>query len=112
MDKKEKIKCLVDAGLSLNESKVLLWLLRYKKGVCRRIEREEVLRQPEISVIMNKFEKGGWVIHKNIKKVGKGRPEKEYTIRDEKSIFNTLISSLEKKQNDIVSIIEKLRKEW
>lgn len=112
MDKKEKIKCLEDAGYSFNESKVLCWLLKNKKGVSRRIEHDEDLRQPEISVVMGKFEKVGWVIHRTIKKGKKGRPEKEYIIKEEKFIFDSIISDLESKQSNIADIIKKLKEEW
>lgn len=112
MDKKEKIKCLMDAGLNLNESKVLCWLLENRRGVCRRMEHDENLRQPEISVVMGKFEKNGWVVHEDIRKEGKGRPEKEYFIKEEKSIFDSIISDLESKQSKINDMIKKLREEW
>lgn len=102
----------MDAGLNLNESKVFYWLLKNERGVTRKIEHDENLRQPEISVVVCKFEKKGWIVHRDIRREGKGRPEKEYIIKEEKSIFDGIISDLESKQSDIGDIIKKLREEW
>lgn len=107
---KEFVESLVKVGLNRNISKTLVYLANVKETVSRDIEIGANLRQPEVSLVMHELRSQGWVGEREIKKEGKGRPVKSYTL----SVGITdIISTLEERKQREAQVhlknIEKLR---
>ncbi len=89
--KQSTIKILDDKDLefievlrSLNVPKGVATLITYLASVdeatSRDIEMGTGLRQPEVSIMMRTLHKNNWVIERDIKAEGKGRPKKVYKL--------------------------------
>lgn len=98
------VELLTETGLNRNIAKVIAFLAKVGEAVSRDIEREANLRQPEVSLAMKELKELGWIVEKEIKKKGKGRPLKSYKLtREMKDIVAELIS----KKRDEIKKIEK-----
>lgn len=86
---------LMDLGLKRNVAKTLTYLRNGEKVTSRDIEIASDLRQPEVSTAMRELHNLKWVIVKEVKKPGKGRPFKIYQL--DKNI-NTIIDHLGKQK--------------
>ncbi len=82
---------LMGLGLKRNVAKTLTFLRNGDKVTSRDIEIASDLRQPEVSTAMRELHGLDWVIVKEVKKPGKGRPFKLYQL--DKNI-NTIIDHL------------------
>ena len=107
-----KINILTNAGLKKIDAKVLLFIFSNPVTVSRKIERELILRQPEVSNTMKRFVINGWVTASKTKIPGKiGRPETLYTMSKPKAdIINELITQLEYKLVAMQQVLSQLRK--
>ena len=77
------------------EANVLIWFLENQKGTSRQIEHALDMRQPEVSLILSVFNESKWLTYSEIKKEGKGRPEKNYRLlKTKKEILSNLADSL------------------
>jgi len=83
---------LMGLGLKRNVAKTLTYLKNVDEVTSREIERGSDLRQPEVSNAMRELKNMNWVIIREQKKPGKGRPFKIYRL-DEK--INSIIKQLE-----------------
>lgn len=101
---------LMGFGLKRNVAKTLTFLRNGDKVTSRDIEIASNLRQPEVSTAMRELDNLNWVIIKEVKKPGKGRPFKTYQL--DKSI-NTIIDHLGKQKvmesRTILESIQKLK---
>lgn len=86
---------LMGLGLKRNVAKTLTFLRNGEKVTSRDIEIASDLRQPEVSTAMRELHGLNWVIVKEVKKPGKGRPFKMYQL--DKNI-NTIIDHLGKQK--------------
>ena len=86
---------LIGLGLKRNVAKTLTFLRNGEKVTSRDIEIASDLRQPEVSTAMRELHGLKWVIVKEVKKPGKGRPFKLYQL--DKNI-NTIIDYLGKQK--------------
>ena len=86
---------LIGLGLKRNVAKTLTFLRNGEKVTSRDIEIASDLRQPEVSTAMRELHGLKWVIVKEVKKPGKGRPFKLYQL--DKNI-NTIIDHLGKQK--------------
>jgi len=86
---------LMGLGLKRNVAKTLTFLRNGEKVTSRDIEIASDLRQPEVSTAMRELHGLDWVIVKEVKKPGKGRPFKLYQL--DKNI-NTIIDHLGKQK--------------
>lgn len=86
---------LMGLGLKRNVAKTLTFLRNGEKVTSRDIEIASDLRQPEVSTAMRELDNRNWVIIKEVKKPGKGRPFKIYQL--DKNI-NTIIDHLGKQK--------------
>ena len=86
---------LMGLGLKRNVAKTLTFLRNGDKVTSRDIEIASDLRQPEVSTAMRELHGLKWVIVKEVKKPGKGRPFKIYQL--DKNI-NTIIDHLGKQK--------------
>lgn len=99
---------LMGFGLKRNVAKTLTFLRNGDKVTSRDIEIASNLRQPEVSTAMRELDNLNWVIIKEVKKPGKGRPFKTYQL--DKSI-NTIIDHLGKqKVMESRTILENIQK--
>ena len=99
---------LMGFGLKRNVAKTLTFLRNGDKVTSRDIEIASNLRQPEVSTAMRELDNHNWVIIKEVKKPGKGRPFKTYQL--DKSI-NTIIDHLGKqKVMESRTILENIQK--
>jgi predicted transcriptional regulator len=83
---------LMGLGLKRNVAKTLTYLKNVDEVTSREIERGSDLRQPEVSNAMRELKNMNWVVIREQKKPGKGRPFKIYRL-DEK--INSIIKQLE-----------------
>lgn len=102
-------KCFEQAGLAWREAKVLCFFFEQEIATAREIERATALRQPEVSGVVTKFERDGWLKCEDIPRNGKGRPEKSYTVIGKKEIIGGLIKKLSNSIKQTSEVIEKLR---
>ncbi len=99
---------LMGLGLKRNVAKTLTFLRNGDKVTSRDIEIGSNLRQPEVSMAMRELDNLNWVIIKEVKKPGKGRPFKTYKL--DKNI-NTIIDHLGKqKVMESKTILENIHK--
>jgi predicted transcriptional regulator len=107
---KEFVESLVNVGLNRNISKTLVYLANVEETLSRDIEIGANLRQPEVSLVMRELRAHGWVGEREIKKEGKGRPVKCYTLSvGLADIISSLEESKKKEAQAHLKNIEKLR---
>jgi predicted transcriptional regulator len=87
---------LMGLGLKRNVAKTLTYLKNVDEVTSREIERGSDLRQPEVSNAMRELKNMNWIVIREQKKPGKGRPFKIYRL-DEK--INSIIKKLEQQKS-------------
>lgn len=90
---------LISLGMSRNIATTLAYLQNMNSVTSIDLERGARMRQPEVSIAMGELKKRDWIIEREEKKPGKGRPYKVYSL---KIGFNDIISQLEKQQRKVV----------
>ncbi|MDP8011420.1 MAG: ArsR family transcriptional regulator [Thermoplasmata archaeon] len=110
-EKDEKlVKDLMAAGLQKNIARTLVYLRKVDEVTSVEVERAARLRQPEVSIAMQWLEKKGWVMKRDIKKEGKGRPVYKYRLaKSFAEIISEIENDLNKKIDEINSIINGLK---
>jgi predicted transcriptional regulator len=76
----ELIEALEAVGVRRNVATIIVYLKDLDKAGSRDIEKGSGLRQPEVSIAMNKLREKGWIAERDIKREGKGRPMKMYRL--------------------------------
>jgi predicted transcriptional regulator len=98
------VDLLVNTGMPKNVAKTLAFLRKKEETTSVEIEIMTALRQPEVSIAMQELRRRKWVIKRDIKKEGKGRPVHAYKL----SIpFDKIIETLEKEERKRMESIEK-----
>ncbi len=72
---------LQSLGVNRNVSMLIMFLRGVKEATSREIEIATGLRQPEVSIAMRTMRENSWVLEKEIKHMGKGRPMKVYSLQ-------------------------------
>jgi predicted transcriptional regulator len=99
-EKDEEIAdALISMGLSRPVARTLAYLRNVNETTSIELEMGTGLRQPEVSIGMRELNERDWIIQRDEKKPGKGRPYKIYSL---KVRFNDIISHLEKQQRKAV----------
>jgi predicted transcriptional regulator len=82
LDEKEQelIEALEAVGVRRNVATIIVYLKDLDEAASRDIEKASGLRQPEVSIAMNKLREKGWIAERDIKREGKGRPMKMYRL--------------------------------
>jgi predicted transcriptional regulator len=111
-EKDEKIAdALISLGISRTVARALSYLQNVNETTSIELERGTGLRQPEISIAMRELKQRDWINEREEKKLGKGRPNKVYSL---KVGFDKIIAQIEKQQrkaaDEVRSRIERLRK--
>ena len=101
---------LIQIGLKRNVAKVLTYLAAVTEATSREIEIGSDLRQPEVSIAMREIRRLDWVIERDEKNPGKGRPYRIYRLNKRLSeIVETLEEQKSKESERIMKQIEKLK---
>lgn len=72
---------LQSLGVNRSVSMLIMFLRGVKEATSREIEIATGLRQPEVSIAMRTMRENSWVLEKEIKHMGKGRPMKVYSLQ-------------------------------
>ena len=107
-DEEKLAEILQQAGLSRNVARTLAYMKARPEVKSVEIERNTGLRQPEVSIAMKYLKMRGWIIKRDIKKEGKGRPVHGYKLAKP---FSKIIGEIEKDLETKIKNIEKLIKE-
>ncbi|MBW6518320.1 MAG: ArsR family transcriptional regulator [ANME-2 cluster archaeon] len=87
----EFAETLMGLGLKRNVAKALTYLKNGDEVTSREIEIGSDMRQPEVSVAVRELKGLKWIVVREEKKPGKGRPFKLYRLeKDMNSIINQL----------------------
>jgi|YelNatPaOPRAMG01_1025707.scaffolds.fasta_scaffold00360_48 predicted transcriptional regulator len=86
---------LIQMGVPRNVSKALVYMKGKAETTSVEIEKNASLRQPEVSIAMRILKEHGWIMKRDIKKEGKGRPVHGYRLSKP---FNEIIKELEEEQ--------------
>jgi predicted transcriptional regulator len=98
------VDLLVNTGMPKNVAKTLAFLRKKEETTSVEIEIMTALRQPEVSIAMQELRRRKWVIKRDIKKEGKGRPVHAYKLAIP---FDKIIETLEKEERKRMESIEK-----
>ncbi len=95
-EKNEEIAdALIAIGMSRNIARTLSYLQNVNEATSVNLERGTGLRQPEVSIAMKQLKERNWIVEREEKKPGKGRPYRIYSL---KVGFNNIIADLEKQK--------------
>ena len=101
---------LIQIGLKRNVAKVLTYLAAVTEATSREIEIGSDLRQPEVSIAMREIRRLDWVVERDEKNPGKGRPYRIYRLNKSLSeIVETLEEQKSKESERIMKQIEMLK---
>jgi len=74
------IRLFEELGMPRNLAKTLLYVSQVDECRSLDIEHKTNLRQPEVSIAMQKLMKKGWIKKRDLRKKGKGRPVHIYRL--------------------------------
>ncbi|MCL7415337.1 MAG: transcriptional regulator protein [ANME-2 cluster archaeon] len=101
---------LMGLGLKRNVAKALTYLKNMDEVTSREIEIGSDLRQPEVSVAVRELKGLNWIVVREEKKPGKGRPYKVYRLQTN---INSIIGQLEQEKigesNKMLDNIQRLK---
>jgi len=109
------VELFSDLGMPRNLAKTLMYICQVEECKSTDVELGADLRQPEVSIAMQELRKRGWVMKKDLKKKGKGRPTHMYTTKmNLNSIIDTLeeqkLSEIDQMKNNISELRETVSK--
>ena len=102
------VDLLVKNGIKPKIAKTLAYLKERDEVKSIEIERDTVLRQPEVSIAIQFLRKKGWVKKRDIKKQGKGRPVHAYRLAHP---ISKIISEIEAERRKVIDELESNLKE-
>jgi len=101
---------LIQIGLKRNVAKVLAYLAAVTEATSREIENGSDLRQPEVSIAMREIRRLDWIMERDEKNPGKGRPYRIYRLNKSLSeIVETLEAEKSKESERIMKQVERLK---
>jgi predicted transcriptional regulator len=77
----EFVETLRSLGVPRNVATLITFLANVEEASSREIEMGSDLRQPEVSIAMRTLRDNSWIEEREIKREGKGRPMKVYSLR-------------------------------
>ncbi|HOO03458.1 MAG TPA: ArsR family transcriptional regulator [Methanomassiliicoccales archaeon] len=98
------VDLLVNTGMPKNVAKTLAFMRKKEETTSVEIEIMTALRQPEVSIAMQELRRRKWVIKRDIKKEGKGRPVHAYKLAIP---FEKIIETIEKEERKRIESIER-----
>lgn len=109
-ERDEFASIMMKVGLKRNVAKVLTYLAGVSEATSREIEIGSDLRQPEVSIAMREIRKLDWIVERDEKNPGKGRPYRIYKLnRSLPEIVKYLESENAKEAERIMKQIEELK---
>lgn len=110
VERDEFASILMKVGLKRNVAKVLTYLAGVAEATSREIEIGSDLRQPEVSIAMREIRKLDWIVERDEKNPGKGRPYRIYRLNKSlPEIVEFLEQEKSKESERIMRQIEKLK---
>jgi len=110
VERDEFASILMKVGLKRNVAKVLTYLAGVAEATSREIEIGSDLRQPEVSIAMREIRKLEWIVERDEKNPGKGRPYRIYKLNKSlPEIVDYLEKEKSKESEKIMRQIEKLK---
>ncbi len=97
------VKLLMRTDMPKNVAKTLVFLRKKEETTSVEIEISTALRQPEVSIAMQELRRRKWVIKRDIKKEGKGRPVHSYKLA---LPFDKIVETIEKEAKKRIEEIE------
>jgi predicted transcriptional regulator len=97
------VELLVNTGMAKNVAKTLAFLRKREETTSVEIEISTALRQPEVSIAMQELRRRKWVVKRDIKKEGKGRPVHAYKLAIP---FDKIVETLDKEEHKRIERIE------
>lgn len=103
---------LTEVGVSRNVARTIAYLSKTAESLSVEIESGADLRQPEVSLAIQRLRDRNWISERKIKKEGKGRPTHTYKINTNlETIVNTLVqekkNALTSIERDLINLINK-----
>lgn len=77
----EFVETLRSLGVPRNVATLITFLANVDEASSREIEMGSDLRQPEVSIAMRSLRENTWINEREIKREGKGRPMKVYSLK-------------------------------
>jgi len=77
----EFVETLRSLSVPRNVATLITFLANVDEASSREIEMGSDLRQPEVSIAMRTLRENNWIEEKEIKREGKGRPMKVYSLK-------------------------------
>jgi predicted transcriptional regulator len=97
------VEYLINTGMAKNIAKTLVFLKKKNETTSVEIETSTALRQPEVSIAMQDLRRRKWVVKRDIKKEGKGRPVHSYKLA---LPFESIIKQIEEEEAKRIQKIE------
>lgn len=104
----EFAETLRSLGVQRNVAILITYLANVEEASSRDIEMGSNLRQPEVSIAMRALRENDWVSEKEVRRGGKGRPMKVYSLL--KPIDEIIRHFEEEKQQESVQTMESIQK--
>ena len=105
------VNLLTKTGIAKNVARTLAFLRNREETTSVEIETSTALRQPEVSIAMQDLRRRKWVVKRDIKKEGKGRPVHSYKLAIP---FEKIVDMIDKEERkriaDIESTVKELRR--
>jgi predicted transcriptional regulator len=110
LERDEFASILIQLGLKRNVAKVLAYLAAVAEATSREIEIGSGLRQPEVSIAMREIRRLDWIVERDEKNPGKGRPYRIYRLNKSlPEIVDFLEAEKSKESERIMEQIERLK---
>jgi predicted transcriptional regulator len=97
------VELLMGTGMAKNVAKTLAFLRKKEETTSVEIEAATGLRQPEVSIAVQELRHKKWIIKRDLKTEGKGRPSHLYKLAIP---FERVIETLEKEERKRIERIE------
>ncbi|MHC1631161.1 MAG: ArsR family transcriptional regulator [Methanotrichaceae archaeon] len=107
-DDLEFAETLRSLGVQRNVAILITYLANVNEASSRDIEMGSNLRQPEVSIAMRTLRENDWVNEREVKRGGKGRPMKVYSLRT--SIDDIIMHFEVEKQQESAQTMENIQK--
>ena len=76
----ELVEALEAVGVRRNVATIIVYLKNLDEATSKGIEKGSGLRQPEVSIAMRTLRQKGWIVEREVKGGGKGRPMRLYKL--------------------------------
>jgi predicted transcriptional regulator len=76
----ELVKALEAVGVRRNVATIIVYLKNLDEATSKGIEKGSGLRQPEVSIAMRTLRQKGWIVKREVRSGGKGRPMRLYKL--------------------------------